>query len=377
MIMPPQLVVDVIDPIATGVEVRHAERAHERYVFVDALRGVAASMVVMLHLTYAHMPAVPDASQSPFVIGVRYFGGTGVQIFFVISGFVIAHSLRNTVPSGRSISAFILRRQLRLDPAYWVTIAMALAFVAIGRTALSDPQPLPSTRELVANVFYFHVLTRQRPILEVAWTLCIEIQFYLVFILLLWGVHRANGRNVDRVPTYAAPLVLLTGAASLILKIPQPGWFTVFWSYFAVGVLISWTIRRKISFFYPLALLTAMAINAALVQGLPMWIGTGTGFVILVVGAQGRLTEWAGGAVLQYLGRISYSLYLVHQLFISVIHNFYRRLALSNGYIEILSLAVTVCVSIAVAHILHTIVEKPTMKLSHRVSQIPWAFGIG
>src|SRR4051794_29974124 len=94
--------------------------ATPRYVFIDALRGIACLGVLFHHLLHNTVLEVTLRKVLPaFVQAAFGYGARGVQIFFIISGFVIAHSLRDFVPSARNIGSFILRRQMRLDPAYW------------------------------------------------------------------------------------------------------------------------------------------------------------------------------------------------------------------------------------------------------------------
>src|SRR5688500_14125008 len=97
------------------------DRMAGRFVFIDALRGLACLWVLTHHLFFNEIfgkvlrPAVHNAVEI-----LAFCGSFGVQIFFVLSGFVIAHSLRDTTLNPRSVGLFILRRQLRLDPPYWV-----------------------------------------------------------------------------------------------------------------------------------------------------------------------------------------------------------------------------------------------------------------
>ncbi|KAB1123843.1 acyltransferase family protein [Neorhizobium galegae] len=64
-------------------------------------------------------------------------GGLGVAVFFVLSGFVIAHSLYDKPMSLPEFGRFTLRRSLRLDPAYWASIAVTIAFAALSSYLVS------------------------------------------------------------------------------------------------------------------------------------------------------------------------------------------------------------------------------------------------
>jgi peptidoglycan/LPS O-acetylase OafA/YrhL len=85
------------------------------------LRGIAASGVLLYHLSVVSMMMLEAyRATSPFWLRHLFgLGSQGVTLFFVLSGFVIAHSLRHDSLSLQSLARFILRRQVRLDPPYW------------------------------------------------------------------------------------------------------------------------------------------------------------------------------------------------------------------------------------------------------------------
>ena len=105
-------------------------------------------------------------------------GYLGVQVFFVLSGFVIAFSQRDTFVTLRYLGNFALRRSLRLDPPYWATIFAVIALNYVARRAgQSGLEPLPSWPVVLANMAYLHDLLGLQQIVAVSWTLCIECIF--------------------------------------------------------------------------------------------------------------------------------------------------------------------------------------------------------
>ena len=158
---------------------------------VDGLRGVAALMVLAFHFDMAarlhQEPAawMPDALQWVFE-----HGWLGVQLFFVVSGFVIAYSLRGQRVTPGFLGRFVLRRALRLDPPYWV--ALGLEVLLVGWIGVSwDGQPESVTAgQLAAHMVYLQGFLGQPQLVGVFWTLCVEVQLYVAFILLLWAGQR-------------------------------------------------------------------------------------------------------------------------------------------------------------------------------------------
>jgi len=151
-----------------------------RFRTIDGLRGIAAMAVVIFHLNAATRVTFGEWLP-PTVEWIFRSGHFGVDIFFVISGFVIAYSIRSAAPT----IAFARRRSVRLDPSYWTAIFLEIAVQAIViRFAFSDA-PLPSLGQVFSHFLYLQNLLGLGDIVDIFWTLCFEIQFYLALVLFL------------------------------------------------------------------------------------------------------------------------------------------------------------------------------------------------
>src|SRR5205823_10662896 len=131
-------------------------------------------------------------------------------------------------------------------PPYWVVLFGSLALWAVMHAVLGvkmvDRPPGPGA--VVLNMFYLQKIAGAPQILGVAWTLCIEIQLYLFFALLLWAAQRA-GRPAGAPSALTVSLVFLTGALSMVLNDNRlhHAWLTEYWWLFASGVLCYWVVR--------------------------------------------------------------------------------------------------------------------------------------
>jgi peptidoglycan/LPS O-acetylase OafA/YrhL len=339
-----------------------------RFTVVDALRGVAAFTVLLHHLLFSS-----DLQKTLWLAFPVWFcefchdGAFGVQIFFVISGFVITHSLRNVRLSPRAVGNFMLRRQLRLDPPYWTVILLTVILLSIEmRFPWIERKPLPTVLDFVKNLFYLQNVTGAFQIVSVAWTLCLEVQFYLVFILLLLAGKYLSAFG-GKALTYSALLVGLLGVVSMLLPNDHSNhWFIQWWYYFAAGALCYWSIYNPRFRALFIGFLIFFFVVAALEDPTAMLTGWSTAVLLYTAGRLGKLGSWLDFAPLQYLGRISYSLYLTHILIAVYVLRLGYRLTGANHAAALVWFVLAGIVAILFAHLLYLVVERRSIRFAAR-----------
>jgi peptidoglycan/LPS O-acetylase OafA/YrhL len=447
-----------------------------RSTFIDALRGIAAFSVACYHIN-RYGPLWEPASR--FIPGLLQFwfdlGWMGVQVFFVISGFVIAYSVRNARVTPGFLANYALRRSIRLDPPYWTTILFVLFVHAVMYLHLGFESPLdvPTKLEpgLSWNLVASHLLYVQNILgydnLSAGfWTLCIEVQFYLLYVtglgiaqrfparnrrmpadagswgllgifgplalasLFLWncGFERretrketpniakpATGKAVERAPHTDNPSegemdsdelehaqIDEEGPPPVADKNAKPStdlwwnllvagpsgdmWITRFFCMFFLGAAAWWTLDGRIPklvFWLYVAAFAGrillemywvhrahserwgnnltMALTAALLAGVSTY----------TAGLLGKLGTWLNWRVLQYLGKISYSLYLIHFPMSHVITILGAWMlgdepspAAATAW-QVLALVF----SLMAAHTIYTFVEAPSVCLAARLKR--------
>ena len=337
-----------------------------RLELLDAIRGLAALAVVLFHfVTLSPLyGAIARVTPRPLLLLIRN-GDLGVAAFFTLSGFVIAHSLRTTDSTPRSLGTFMGRRMIRLGPPYWCAIAL-LALLQASRPLLGLPGDAPSLGVLLAHATYMHGILGIPSLTAQFWTLPVEVQFYAAFCVSLLAERMLRARGVR--PSTAMLLVQgALGTASLCwfaAGLEPRGWFVHYWYSFALGVLACWALQGRIHAGWWIALAVAACALALPQRAGFTFVAAATGALILVAGRAGRLHA-AANPVLKWLSAVSYSLYLTHFVGWAACNLLGGRVARSPAG-AVAFLAGAVAMSLVVAEIFRRVVENPSLELSRR-----------
>ncbi len=343
-----------------------------RFAFIEELRGVAALAVVLYHAHEGRhiaqvMTSLPAWAQWPIEHGYL-----GVAVFFVLSGFVVAHSL-----AGRDVTAafafrYLTRRFLRLAPPYWVAIMLVIVFAMISDYAIASRKVAAITPgQIVAHLLYLQDAFGYSQISPVFWTLCLEIQFYVVFVALLYFARRmagASGTDDWTLAVLAASaLVSAMWPLGLVDSKPWATSFLVMWYSFLLGAGAFWSWQRPQLQPFFLAFSALLLAAGVILQNSTTVTCSLTALILWNAARCGFLQAGIGWRWLQMLGAISYSLYLTHNVItgatVRVGHSLTGH---SLGY-EIFWWAIALAASIAVSVALWHWVEKPSISLAGRV----------
>ena len=340
---------------------------------IQALRGLAAAMVVVAH-------AIEHGTEpEPRLLGLS--AHFGVVVFFVISGFVITHVAGDHRFDPLS---FLKRRIIRVVPLYW-----ALTFLVAG-LAVVAPSIFKTTRfdlvYFIKSLLFLPALVPGtaddwRPLFKPGWTLNYEMFFYLVISLLFWC--RSMRARVGLLSLSLGVLVLgsffitrrahwFSFYANLEL-LPFIGgtWLAVLW---AEGRIQTWRPAIHLVVMVLTAALTirffAFALYPApwLIQELTMMIAA----ILLVVAALRYEHYFTRHKASGWLGDISYSLYLVHMFVVglgwAILHRFG---IISVSPAGMIGLVLIVLASIATADISYRFFERPILRLGMRLERKP------
>jgi peptidoglycan/LPS O-acetylase OafA/YrhL len=196
---------------------------------VDGIRAIAVLIVVASHLIFSSQFFIPDAAAQfaalPLWLKWPVQGFLGVDMFFVISGFLIGQILLGEYArSGQlDLRRFFMRRALRLMPLYWVALGLTALAVWLGGQQVEQIGPIAlraNLDQLWKNLLYinnFFPPEQQFGAMSHSWSLAVEEQFYLLFPGLLLLFFKTRLRRRPRLAF--ALLVLLYLAARVIARI--------------------------------------------------------------------------------------------------------------------------------------------------------------
>lgn len=321
-----------------------------RLVEVDALRGVAALAVVLFHFTTRFTELFHPASLP--VVNVSY-GHYGVNLFFIISGFVIFMTLEKTA---RPMD-FVVSRFSRLFPAYWVAIVLTFSITHW----LGLPGKLVDGWAAMGNLLMLHGLFKVPHVDGVYWTLEVELLFYFgMFLLyrlrLLSRIHQMIlGLLVVRIIYFVLEHGFNISLPWMIFRLM----ILQYIPWFALGIAIYLTTRRHDAASRRWSVMTATSavLTLALTESIAVGLLSIVFALVVWLAAAGRLTLLRYGPFV-WLGSISYPLYLLHENIGWSIQLQLGALGLSTTTTALVALAAILLLAAAVTRW----VEQPAMR---------------
>ena len=310
-----------------------------RIKHIDALRGIAALSVVIHHLTGATGLSLST------VTTVGHYGFIGVEMFFVISGFILPYSMLKTQYATQHFFTFILKRILRIYPPYLVAILIGI--VTTGITVF----PL---KGILLHLLFLNSAFGYGNIAPVFWTLQIEFIFYLLVGILYTPVFTSNYRTI-----------ILIAIMLVFLAFSPNGFWLQWMPFFALGILIfnfRFTNMNGYAFGITAAVITLFNFKIHLLSE------AAAGYIAMLFILFIKLENFNKTLTkaLLWLGAISYSLYLVHWEIGRAAVAVSRHIPVL-GKIETVRVIFGVFISLFSAYILYRLVEKPSIKLANRI----------
>ena len=347
---------------------------------LDGVRGLAIALVIVWH--YIGVPLEGEGLFTNIIRGVTRLTYSGVDLFFVLSGFLIGRILMEAKGSTNYFKVFYAKRLFRIFPLYYLLLVGYLVFIATGLDEWVPwlfgealpfwPYPLFLQNLFMVDHFGPHFL-------GISWSLAVEEQFYLLLPLTIFLLPRKYVPWIAIAGILAAPVVryILPGQLGFVVLFARMDSLLagtlLAWMYLDDGV---WAKVKEYSKWLWLPLLGCIAAAALLSMRIISYGPLNPSMLALLYAsivaialarpdsgvATGLRARW-----LAYLGKVSYGVYIYHQVVAGVVFQAVLGTEPGVGSIpELLTTSLCIAITMGVATVSFYWFEKPILRLGKR-----------
>lgn len=317
---------------------------------VEMMRGIAAFMVAYFHIARGNARFLDHDS---FFFTVGKWGWAGVEIFFVISGFIITYAMFHGNYTLGRVHKFLAKRLVRLEPPYIVSIVVVLVLMYVSTLSpYYRGKPFnPDWGNVLGHLGYVNAFTGANWLQDVYWTLAVEFEFY-IGLALLFPLLTFKKKAVS--------WLTLAGIAAMSFIPAGDAHVFEYLSFFLMGIILSLYMvgyfqRKEFVLFIVLSVLLCVYAQSLILCSL----GVVTVLAILFIKSVPGPLKW--------MGKISYSLYLLHIPIGGRIINI-TEAKIQNQDIRIVVVFVALAVCLVCSHFFYKWVEKPFQRISKKIS---------
>jgi peptidoglycan/LPS O-acetylase OafA/YrhL len=348
----------------------------KRFAFVDAFRAIGAFLIASFHFYMGSLVAGLHF-EYPFIVHKIFSQScVGVIIFFFLSGFVIAFRLNPDRFTSRFFCLFYLRRFVRLSLPYWAAIGVILILrMVTGRMVSLDNLPFPAIGVILKNVFYLQIFFNVETIVPGAWTLIVELQLYMVMLILFavakFFIQHTRLRFATIVLivfSHITVLSLLDIAGLKLLDLGSVcGSFLPYWYTFFAGAMIWWVIIGKLPKYFFVGFFVLASSLLIKRWELQLYTTLVLSSLFYIWGVFMEKREVLTNRPLQYFGKISYSFYLLHMITMMAVFRIVGKMWGGLQAYFLLWFIFTLILCTLVARLFYRVIEQPSTKLSRQI----------
>lgn len=354
--------------VAAGKKLVTDEAGQAQFGLINLLKGGAAQLIVLHHLAF--YGPMSDHVRPLLPALIDWLGGSAriaVQVFLVISGFLVAKSLSPAGHPGLSDPlGAIGRRYAKLAPAFFVaTLFAVVASAWAGAWMTHDSiSAAPTLGQLGAHALLLHGVLGYPSLSAGAWYVAIDFQLYAVLALILWLGGRVAGK---RVLPWLMPLVIALGVTlSLLyfnLDAGWDNWAPYFFGSYGLGLIAWWASDacRKpgaVALLLMLALLPALA-GLVLEFRSRIALALVVACVLFLFGRVKTISTGRVWSVINGMGRISYSVFLIHFPVCLLVNAAFTRYVPAEPGLQALGMLIAWAASLSAGALFYRWVELP------------------
>jgi len=290
----------------------------QRIPLVDVLKVVASQLIVLHHLvSYGPLSRGAHEVLPDLTAWLFDYGRIAVQVFIVISGFLAAKHLAADglmLPTRPHVAVW--RRYERLVLPFLAALAIGIGAAAVARTPLAEEwiPATPAISQLLAHVFLLQGLLGYDSLIAGAWYIAIDFQLFTLMVAVIWLSDRLGAPN-SRTRFVTPTLVAILAMASLFYfnrDADWDNWAIYFFGSYAMGACAYWASNKQHSpgWFVVLALVVAGALLMDF--RLRIAVALAVALTLGLARRSGLFEKLPPSRSIAYLGRISYSMFLMH-----------------------------------------------------------------
>ena len=343
--------------------------AASRLALIDAVKALASQLIVLHHLAFYGPMSDFAQDLAPVLISwLSQHARIAVQVFLVAAGFLAAQSL---APDGRLLAtnplALLRKRYFKLIIPYLAALLLSVFCAAIARALMthSSPPDAPTLAQFIAHALLLQSILGYDGLSAGVWYIAIDFQLFTLLLCTLWLARgMASGDKATLVLSQLLVSALALGSLFYFNRdAAWDNWALYFFGAYALGGLAYWATNRGRTPAW-LLLIAALVITALLVDyrsriAVALLVATLLG----IARRQGFLERWPRSRTIAWLGRISYSVFLVHFPVSLVINALFSRFAAGDPMLNLLGLLVAWAASIAVGAVFYRFVERRSGQL--------------
>jgi peptidoglycan/LPS O-acetylase OafA/YrhL len=347
-----------------------------RMPFIDALKAMSCLLIVMHHLAiYGPMSDIAYPLIPALIDWLREYGRIAVQMFFVVAGFLLAAKF---APQGLSLVTapmpLIQQRYVRLIIPYLAALTLAIGCAALARLWMQHESipAAPHLSQLLAHIFLLHDLLNQEALSAGIWYVAIDFQLFVLTISLLWVSNRIQHQypGLQMLKMLSLALIISLTTISLFFFNRDSYWDETalyFFGSYGLGMLIYWTSISKHWIFWFIVLIALIFVALTLDFRSRIAVAGGVMAILGLARYYNILGSKRVPSYLAYVGRASYSIFLVHFPVSLVINAAFFRFLPHQPVVHLLGLFLALAASIFTGIVLFNWLEARPVTNSMRI----------
>jgi peptidoglycan/LPS O-acetylase OafA/YrhL len=338
-------------------------------LIIDAVKALASQLIVWHHLvSYGPMSNTAHSALPRFMDWLYFDARLAVQVFLVVGGFLAARSLipRPDQPAPvidrQNLLRILWSRYARLAPVYVIALALAVAAAVIARRLIDDPDtPDPASfAQLLAHVFLLNDILHLPALSAGVWYVGVDFQLYALLATIVWAAQRTG--KWAKIPSkylVVAPCIglFLSSLLWINLNPKLDQWGPYFFGAYGLGILVQWSsdpARRKL---WLAVIACSILVALALAWRDRIAVAAGTACLLALGTNVGGTMMRYGRGLVSGLGRISYSVFLIHYPVCLLIGALIGRIWPGNISLSVIGLFASWLASLGAGALLHRTVE--------------------